>query len=470
MGTIMVAGSAHLDILARATCRDDVIDRIGDVSLEVGGTACNIAINLANAGVTPRFVSAMNNSTYTKIIVDYLNNSGVEPNIIYSDDLPNGGFSAHIDTQGEMVSAVSSMPVERITFGREQIVEVMEGAKAVVLDCNLSSVAINVIVALANESNIPVYVAAVSEEKSLRIAAITGRIKGVFLNEKEFRHFCRSILGGKSDPAEVAKFLKSTIVLTKGSAGTTVALPDGTMAHVPAPEISEEGTRLGMGDALAAGLVFFHEIHGIPIVKAVRDSMKMVSWIGKNPNCHPGQSGAFEKAIDRYEQFAGHDALTGILNRHSTEEVIANAIDRRNRGKTKALSVLMVDIDHFKSINDTFGHNVGDKVLANVTTAIKDCLRESDYLGRWGGEEFVVVLPNAHQNDASAVAERIRRSVEENVRQPRVVTVSIGCVELNQEVKVDTHAAVEAADHALYEAKRTGRNKVVCAIPYDIWA
>lgn len=464
MNSIMVAGSAHLDVLARAKNRDDVIDRIGDVSIEVGGTACNIAINMAHTGVKVRFLSAMNESAYSKVIAEYLSSMNVETHIDYLKHLPTGGFSAHIDTNGEMVSAVSSMPVERVNFEEERIVAAMDGAKAVVLDCNLSPLALNRLVTFANDRDIPVYIAAVSEEKSLRIGSISGRIKGIFINKTEYRFFCRSVLGRALSPSDAAHVLRTTIMMTDGAAGSTLALPDGTTKHIPAPAIDEEGSRLGMGDAMAAGVVLLHEIHGLPIIEAASKALKMVSWVGSSQHCHPGKDGALETAIDRFQHHAGHDAMTGVMNRHSTEQALTKAlVERRSKSRSNVLSVLMLDIDHFKSINDTYGHNVGDEVIVNVTRAVQSCLRSMDSLGRWGGEEFIIVLPDTPRETALRVADRVRAAVELSVLQPRPVTVSLGCSEAVGELPGDLRSLVGLADKALYEAKRSGRNRVVCA-------
>ena len=425
----MVAGSAHLDVLGYARNRDDVVDRVGDVFIEIGGTACNIALNLAHAGVQVRFLSAMNDSPFSEVITKYLLKHGVEPHIEHYENLPTGGFLGLIDTKGELDGAVSSMPVEQVVFDPEHILAAMEGTKAVVMDCNLSAKAMSRLVTFANDRNIPVYIAAVSEEKCVRIGRVAGRIKGIFLNMKEFRFFTRSVLGGVLEPAKAALALQSFMMVMEGAAGATMALPDGTARHIPPPEIGDDGTRLGMGDAMAAGVVMMHEIHGLPIVEAAHKALKMVSWVGSSRHCHPGVSGALETAIDQIQHHAGHDAMTGILNRHNTELKLTKSLARRRQGDANVLSVVMLDIDHFKSINDTYGHPAGDEVIKNVVKAAQDCLRDKDYMGRWGGEEFLIVLPDTARVAALAVSDRIRRSVAETVRHPRPVTVSLGCCE-----------------------------------------
>ena len=124
------------------------------------------------------------------------------------------------------------------------------------------------------------------------------------------------------------------------------------------------------------------------------------------------------------------------------------------------LSVIIGDVDHFKQINDRLGHARGDEVLKNVARTLQQGVREVDVVGRWGGEEFLVVLPNTPLSDGHAVAERLRSSVEEGCRLAHgPVTVSFGLAGYDGDQTVD--GLVQRSDQALYDAKRNGRNQVV---------
>jgi two-component system, cell cycle response regulator len=167
------------------------------------------------------------------------------------------------------------------------------------------------------------------------------------------------------------------------------------------------------------------------------------------------------------------DPLTGINNRRYVERRLLEEIGRSRRHR-HALSCLYIDIDHFKRINDLIGHQAGDEVLRAVSGRIKAELRLSDALGRFGGEEFVVVLIDAGAADAQVVAERIRQSIAEtpltlSSGRTLEVTVSIGLAALDHgsaRESVDTAAKqfLARADKALYEAKQNGRNRVVAAV------
>lgn len=164
------------------------------------------------------------------------------------------------------------------------------------------------------------------------------------------------------------------------------------------------------------------------------------------------------------------DSLTGVNNRRFFDQRMREEVDRARRSGD-SLGCLFLDIDHFKSVNDTFGHPVGDLVLANVAGEIRSQLRNNDVLARYGGEEFVALLGGANEQKALEIAERIRLSVEKHRldtkdRQAIFVTISIGVAAFepkhrNTKKNIDAMRLVNLADQALYNAKRCGRNRVV---------
>jgi len=161
-------------------------------------------------------------------------------------------------------------------------------------------------------------------------------------------------------------------------------------------------------------------------------------------------------------QKAMHDPLTGALNRAALDTMLDKEIDLAHRHHN-SLSVLMVDVDHFKSINDTHGHSVGDQVLQALVENIKEQIRTSDVLFRYGGEEFTIILNNTNSVGAHLLAQRIRRGIEEmayarnEVALP--ITISVGIASLEEDESANQ--LVDRADKALYSAKKLGRNCVV---------
>ncbi|WP_428561995.1 MAG: diguanylate cyclase [Solidesulfovibrio sp. DCME] len=157
---------------------------------------------------------------------------------------------------------------------------------------------------------------------------------------------------------------------------------------------------------------------------------------------------------------AATDALTGIANRAGIDEILDGAL-RRTAGEQSALAVAMFDIDHFKVINDTYGHPAGDAVLVELTGLVADHVRAGDSLGRYGGEEFLIVAPGTHLQEARRLAERLRLAVENHLFPAAGrVTISLGLAEARP--GESAAALVARADEALYRAKETGRNRV-CA-------
>src|SRR5678815_1994063 len=168
---------------------------------------------------------------------------------------------------------------------------------------------------------------------------------------------------------------------------------------------------------------------------------------------------------EKLRRQATHDALTGILNRGAIMERISVEMERAYREKER-LCIAMVDLDHFKRINATHGHTAGDTVLCETASRMSSVLRPYDSIGRYGGEEFIVVFPSCDAGNASTIAERIRRSISlaPVIAQSEkiYVTASIGIAEARQ--IQDADAVIREADNALFRAKQAGRDRVEFAV------
>lgn len=195
---------------------------------------------------------------------------------------------------------------------------------------------------------------------------------------------------------------------------------------------------------------------------------RITRWFGTSTDVHEAYLIAEEREQLARElaRMASEDALTGALTRRAFIERVNAMIDRKTRSRRHA-SLLMLDIDHFKSINDTYGHPAGDRVLAAVAGRLRAALRKQDVIGRLGGEEFAVYLPQCSRREALDVAERTRASIEVEPISLQdggavAVTVSIG-VTTGSESKLTLDRLLDVADKALYEAKNGGRNRAVFA-------
>jgi diguanylate cyclase (GGDEF)-like protein len=160
---------------------------------------------------------------------------------------------------------------------------------------------------------------------------------------------------------------------------------------------------------------------------------------------------------DSLEDLVNYDSLTNIHNRRSFTEFLHHEIIRCERYK-KVFSIIMLDIDYFKKVNDGYGHDVGDEILKELVGVVSRSIRKSDLFARVGGEEFAVIAPETSSDDAMLVAEKIRKNVEENIFSKDIkVTVSLG---ISQYKSKDDHNTIfKRADNALYKAKGNGRNR-----------
>lgn len=166
---------------------------------------------------------------------------------------------------------------------------------------------------------------------------------------------------------------------------------------------------------------------------------------------------------DRLYELSTSDSLTRLRNRRAFEERLEEEFARAAR-HASSLSILLVDLDRLKTLNDRHGHRVGDEALARVATAIRRGSRAMDVAARWGGDEFVLLAPDTGHEEALHLAERVRALVAEPGDTTQIITVSVGVATLDAVHRVaEPEALMRAADAALYEAKRQGRNRIIAA-------
>ncbi|MGE5450934.1 MAG: GGDEF domain-containing protein [Acidobacteriota bacterium] len=200
--------------------------------------------------------------------------------------------------------------------------------------------------------------------------------------------------------------------------------------------------------------------------------MPMISQLATELNTMRGRLKAqkqdLEAAVVRIQELATRDELTGLFNRRQITQVLGEHAARCNRGVVQ-FWVAVLDLDHFKHVNDTWGHGVGDEVLRSFAHMAAGVLRETDVIGRWGGEEFLAVMLAAPPHDPHVGLERLRAKladaqVSQSVPQLRI-TFSAGLAPYGERGAV--HQAIERADKALYRAKAQGRNQTVMASDQD---
>lgn len=156
------------------------------------------------------------------------------------------------------------------------------------------------------------------------------------------------------------------------------------------------------------------------------------------------------------------DTLTGVFNRRKIEEALSIELEKQKRKKSE-ISIVLVDIDNFKKINDTFGHLVGDTVIKDVATLLCNGIRKIDYVGRWGGEEFLLIFPHTSLKNTLIPLEDLRVAISEHIFHDNLkITCSFGVASTNKN-NLSQHKLIKLADTALYEAKEQGKNRI-CSI------
>lgn len=164
-----------------------------------------------------------------------------------------------------------------------------------------------------------------------------------------------------------------------------------------------------------------------------------------------------KKALENMTKLSITDALTGIYNRIKFNEELYSSIEKF-REKAEKFSLIMFDIDHFKKVNDNFGHDVGDKVLIEICKRVKNSIRKKDIFARWGGEEFILLVPEEDEKFTVLLAERLRKEIEKkDFEISGKITCSFGVASFLQ--MDDEESITKRVDEALYYSKKNGRNK-----------
>jgi len=214
---------------------------------------------------------------------------------------------------------------------------------------------------------------------------------------------------------------------------------------------------------LAAGVALGHWARRRPLTaEPDPDCRSQLEALTRAQTASELANSELRQALDQLEQAAGTDLLTGAWNRRWFEDGAAQLVALSGRGDG-ALSLILLDLDRFKHVNDTFGHSVGDEVLKSITDTVRGQLRASDSLARWGGEEFIVLCPATTLAGATILAEKIRKAVEaRSIPQVGMVTISLGVAQ--HQIAEDLDVWVRRADEVLYRAKERGRNRTEASL------
>lgn len=233
------------------------------------------------------------------------------------------------------------------------------------------------------------------------------------------------------------------------------------------PEIGTPSTRTTVDTLTPASFIDLQSLQ-------LEDARALLKHAGQDDSQAPDESAVayLQRVIDSLSELSLKDPLTGLGNRRYFRSALDRAIEIVARSGESIL-LLLLDIDHFKQINDTHGHLIGDQVLKAVGHCLAGCVRPMDTVARYGGEEFAMILPNCRPSCGRAVAERIRRTIESLsiAASPQVnlqITISIGGAYAPEWVRSTADLWIERADQQLYRAKADGRNLVLLDQPQEI--
>lgn len=316
---------------------------------------------------------------------------------------------------------------------------------------------------------------------TLELNEVLARIAQVVPKQLKVPKFSIMLLNGEG-LLEVLKAFPANV----GSEGLTFSVGEGICGHAAAtrkdvyvPDLEIDGSFRIRGGAGARGrgcLLAVPMVHGDELLGVLNfERPEKADFSAEEIEFFTAVAGQAAMAVQNarlHEQTVAlsvTDPLTGIPNRRYLFQQLDAEIVRANRFGTQ-LSVLMIDIDHFKHLNDTAGHSAGDEVLKQVSSILRNTVRKVDTVARYGGEEFLVLLPQIARPEAQEVAEKLRRSVEESVVQHAraqpggKVTISVGVANLPGDA-AERVKLVDCADSALYASKRGGRNRVTAYQP-----
>lgn len=456
----LVVGAAHVDLFGdveQEELQGDHIDKRGRIEISLGGTACNVATGLGFKGIDTYFITALPGKRLFSLLTRYcLKQTSLHWVVDPIEDSKLEPAFVSLRKNKDLFYAMSCCPIEKHFINPLYYEKFIKNSSAVVIDLNNSVDTVNAFIQKAEDRDI--YILGVSEIKIEKLKALpTSKIKAVFMNLLEFNRVWNSSLMEK---------MTNTIWFITTKEGVWVFYKgQGTFFNY---EIDSNSVKSfsGCGDAFAAGCIS-------ELISEKQKGVNVLSPRGFEFIINSGFSLVDLKSHFLGAQITGEseieqtellfrDALTGLYTRAFFEEE-KYFINKFSERYLIPISVVLIDLDFFKKINDTYGHEAGDEVLKTVGHLISNNIRASDVAVRYGGEELLIVLPNTAIGGAKVVADKLRRKIEQTVVcwQDNVIriTASVGAAQA-----FSIEEAITLADKGLYKAKEEGRNRV-CVYP-----
>ena len=448
---ILVCGSLNVDVIAQSDEAPSSVYKKGSVNFNFGGAGHNMAINMKELGLESSFLGVVNDGAMGNLALGHLESHGVSTHVQTFEHMEDAIFVASFH-KGVLQSATTSNAAEAAMLGQDVINKALLECDVMLSTAVFSLDVLKKIEAAALEQRKPLFINVTTEAHASKLAELQ-HVTCAFMNMREAKKL-QEHMGQDSLEHMVDKLGFSLIVLQGKSAVMHIEVEKGATVH-KIESVPVMGNTLGVGDLVVCNLISTWMLDGQYDFSQARFRAEEILSV---PHGHLGSSSPLRLSIQQETQKADADTLTGILNRRGVNKFI----ERRTRTRGK-LTAILIDIDHFKKVNDTYGHDVGDIVLYKVSNMLKRFIRATDALSRWGGEEFLLLLPGIGGSAAANLAERIRAYVEAQTIEEMGdhVTISVGIAERKDDE--DFLGLVKHADIALYEAKHNGRN---CVISY----
>lgn len=439
----VVIGETHIDIVAESLVEHvfDVGSNLpGNFSISVGGNALNITSYLSKLGLDCFLISVLKKkSLFTYLINQAIKDTKIKHYFIYSDNVKDSAFVG-IRGARNLLLAVTSSAWDDITEREIQLVIDKVKNKDldfVVIDSGLHSSHIGKLIDFFSQKSVSIYLYSTSAIKFIKFLtvdkSIQTKVKAIFLDDYQYSS-AMGVVGNFKHP-DVFYFVR------KDSQRVSVYYNSLTWDYYN-PYENFPSELNDTNDAFVSGVIYELQQNGFSNIKSAVDKGFLVA---KN---FADTSLKNNKSFDDLALDFVTDKLTGAYNRNAYED------EKNTILKSNFSYVFVIDIDHFKKLNDTYGHDYGDTILKKVANCIKKCVRKSDRLYRYGGEEFLLFLKEVDKDTAMSIANRIKIEVFNTVG----VTVTIGVSDMSV---ADIDQNVKQADIALYKGKNSGRNQVV---------
>jgi len=452
-----VLGSACLEVVSTATGQYTNNRFTGFTNVSFGGEGYYVSTLLNALDTSACLLSAINHNPVSQLMADDLARNKVRSHFLIDDGLPDSVANYHY-TDGQLSSVVLTNPNTMAVFSEDFVLRTLKKSFSFFLDLNPSIMSFeNIVSAIDKKPDLKLFISACDAVDVDKLNMIIDRANLIFLSEDTLKasktHYdCESL-------RELTNQVKTDLI---------VILDDGNIliSDYAEQQITnlKESLDLGFRHKVLRDKNFFKacvidslnnnaDLNILQAAELVLFNYDELSW---RIDVQIEKQNPLESSMRTVIRKAHRDNLTGVLNRHGLDQFLTTpGID------LSTYTMLMIDIDKFKNVNDTYGHQVGDEVLASIASILSDHMRQGDIAARLGGEEFVCLIKNLTPELTETVANRIRSEIEKTPLSTEHlnITVSIGCTSWQKnEMFIDV---MERADQQLYKAKHSGRNRVI---------